>query len=325
MMNDIYKNNIGDAIKNADDIYIAGHVNPDGDAVGSVLAFGLYLKKVGKKPHILLEDIPERFGFFHGSELWYKGKLDELSPKLFFAVDCGDKQRLGKAAEVFDRAEVTYCIDHHKTNTGFADNNIINAQASSASEIIYEILSGMGFKAENDIDIAENIYGGIVFDTGGFKHNCTSRRCHEIAGMLVQGGVDTTGIHSKLLYEHTLSQARLFGIALSKIKHKDNVSYTSLTAEEISGCGCTAADCDGIVDFLLNLDVSECAVLVTERGNNISKASVRSKGFPIADIVVGLGGGGHALAAGVSCEGSAEEISEKIVDLIADGLKKWKK
>ena len=329
-----YDNNILNAIKDIEDIYIAGHTNPDGDAVGAVLALALYFEKSGKKPHVLLENIPERFNFFHGSELWYRGDYDNIRPEVFFAVDCGDKQRLGKATEVFDRSKCTFCIDHHRTNVGFADNNIINAKASSASEIIYEILLSFGFKAEEYKDIAENIYGGIVFDTGGFKHNCTGKRTHEIAGILVEGGVDTSTIHSRVLYEHTLPQAKLFGLALGKLKHKNGVTYTSLTQNDLSACGCTAEDLDGIVDFLLNLNVSECAVLVTERSENVSKASIRSKSFPISDIAVSLGGGGHFLAAGVTCDGSPEDVAEKIVGLIVDGLnsrtkydlwrKKWK-
>ena len=312
----MYENNILKDIENAEDIYIAGHVNPDGDAVGSVLALALYLKKLGKSPRVLLESIPERFKFFSGTELWYNKDYDNITPDVFFAVDCGDKQRLGKAGEVFDRAELTYCIDHHRTNTGFADVNFINADASSASEIVFELLKANDFDPEKDIDIATDIYAGIVFDTGGFRHNCTSRRTHEVAGLLVEGGVDTSSIHSRVLFEHTYPQAKLFGAALNNIKHTQGVTYTTLTTNEIEGCGCTSEDLDGIVDFLLNLDVSECAVLVTQRSENTAKASVRSKRFPIADIVVSLGGGGHNLAAGVTCEGSVDAVAKKIVDLI---------
>lgn len=317
----MYENNILNDIKNAENIYIAGHINPDGDAVGSVLALALFIKNQGRTPRVLLENIPARFDFLCGTEFWYNESYDTITPDLFFAVDCGDKARLGRAGEVFDRAKLTYCIDHHRTNTGFADIDIINANASSASEIVFELLVKAGFDPTAYIGIATDIYAGIVFDTGGFRHNCTGRRTHEIAGMLVAGGVDTSYIHSRVLSEHTLPQARLFGTALGKIRHRDGVTYTSLTIREISGCGCTSDDFDGIVDFMLNLDVSECAVFVTQRTENTAKASVRSKGFPIADIVAGLGGGGHALAAGVTCEGSAEETAEKIVDLIIQAKK----
>ncbi len=314
-----YRNNILKDIENAEKIYIAGHINPDGDAVGSVLALALYFVRLGKKPCVLLENIPERFKFFYGTQLWYNGDYDDIAPDIFFAVDCGDKKRLGKAGEIFDRSKMTYCIDHHATNTGFADIDIINAKASSASEIVYELLKENGFDAEKDIEIAADIYAGIVFDTGGFRHNCTGRRTHEIAGALVEGGVDTSTIHSRVLFEHTLPQAKLFGAALNNMKHKDGVSYTSLTTKEIEGCGCTSEDLDGIVDFLLNLDVSDCAVLVTQRSENTAKASVRSKQFPIADIIVALGGGGHKLAAGVTCEGSADAVADMIVKKIIEG------
>ncbi|MBR6401675.1 MAG: DHH family phosphoesterase [Firmicutes bacterium] len=317
----MYDNNILKDIENAEEICIAGHINPDGDAVGSVLALALYLKRLGKTPRVLLESIPARFAFFGGTQLWYNGAYDGLVPDVFFAVDCGDKARLGNAGEVFDRAGLTYCIDHHRTNTGFADVNIINANASSASEIVFELMKKNGFDPEKDSEIAADIYSGIVFDTGGFRHNCTGRRTHEIAGMLVDGGVDTSVIHSRVLFEHTYPQAKLFGIALGNMKHLDGVTYTTLTTAEIEGCGCTSEDLDGIVDYLLNLDISECAVLVTQRSETAAKASVRSKKIPIADIVVSLGGGGHALAAGVTCDGSAAEVAEKIVALIVKEIK----
>lgn len=321
-MNDIYKNDILQDIKDIEDIYIAGHVNPDGDAVASVFALALFFETLGKKPHVLLECIPKRFDFMYGSE-FYCPLDDEINaaPEIFFAVDCGDRQRLGKAAEVFDKSKLTYCIDHHRTNIGFADKNIINAKASSASEIVFELLESCGYDAAHNINIATDIYAGMVFDTGGFRHNCTGRRTHEIAGLLVEGGVDTSFIHSRVLFEHTLPQAMLFGTALKNMQHKDGVTYTTLTLAEMSECGCTSQDLDGIVDFILNLDVSQCAVLVTQRSENSAKASVRSKKFPIADIVVSLGGGGHALAAGVSLDGSAREVCDKIVSLITDGLK----
>ena len=312
-----YRNNIVKDTENADEIYIAGHVNPDGDAVGAAFALALYLKRLGRQPRVLLESIPKRFAFFKGTDMWYNGDYDDITPDVFFAVDCGDLKRLGKAGDVFLRAKKTYCIDHHRTNEGLAQADMIDPDASSASEIVYEILKQNGFDAEKDIDIATDIYAGMVFDTGGFKHNCTSKRTHEIAGALVEGGVDTSTIHSRVLYEHTLPQARLFGKALSNMKHKSGVTYTALTTAEIESCGCTSEDLDGIVDFLLNLDASDCAVLVTQRSENTAKASVRSKSFPIADIVVALGGGGHKLAAGVTCEGTADEVAEMIVEKIA--------
>jgi len=119
-MNDIYKNEILNDIKDIEDIYIAGHVNPDGDAVASVFSLALYFETLGKRPHVLLECVPKRFDFMYGGEFFIS--LDEIdvktAPDVFFAVDCGDRQRLGKAAEVFDNAKLTYCIDHHRTNVG---------------------------------------------------------------------------------------------------------------------------------------------------------------------------------------------------------------
>ncbi len=189
----MYKTDILKHIEMSENIYIAGHINPDGDAISSCYAFAMAMKKLNKNPKILLEEIPQKYDFLTGKQFWYTGDYSLLEPGVFFALDCGDKQRLGNAAQVFDNSLFTYNIDHHGSNTNFAQVNVVNGTASSASEMVFEILTELNI--DIDYDMAVALYSGIVFDTGGFKHNSTLKRTHEIAGVLVEKGVPTADIH----------------------------------------------------------------------------------------------------------------------------------
>lgn len=319
----MYSNNIPEDIKNINTVYIAGHINPDGDAVGSCFAFAFAMKKLGKKPVILLDKYDPRYDILNGREYIYTGDYDELQPDIFFALDCGSKERLGKAESVFDRAKFKYNIDHHISNSGYGDINIINGYASSASEIVYEIISKF---APIDKLIATAIYTGILTDTDGFMHNCTSERTHQIAGKLVAYGVDTPVIHSKILKEHSLIQAKVFAKAITNLVVENGISYTTLTAEEMKSCGADASDLDGIVEYILNINGVNVSMFATERKNNIVKLSFRSRTIDVNEVASLYGGGGHKLAAGASvCNKPLDIVVKEVSELLKTRLAAYEK
>ena len=304
----MYNNNILDDIKDIRKIYIAGHTNPDGDAVGSTFAFALAMAKLGKEPVILLEKYDDKFNVLRGREYVFQGDYDSINPEIIFAIDCGSKDRLGISECVFEKAELTYNIDHHISNTNYGDVNIINGSASSASEIVYELISKF---TDIDKDIASAVYTGILMDTGGFMHNCTSRRTHFIAGELVEKGVDTPFIHSKMLKEHTISQIKVFNKALDNLVVDSNIAYTMLTDEEIKVCGADSSDLDGIVEYILNIKGVNASLFATERANGIVKLSFRSKMIDVNSIAAKFSGGGHKLAAGAAVKNITLEEAVK--------------
>lgn len=304
----MYENTIMQDIKNVNTIYIAGHTSPDGDAIGSCFGFALAMARLGKKPVILLEDYSEKFNVLEGREYVYTGDYSILKPDIFFALDSASKERLGKAADVFDRAEKTYNIDHHISNTQYAQCNIVNGAASSASEVVYELVSGI---SDVDVSIATALYTGILTDTGGFKHNCTSKRTHEIAGKLVEIGVDTPAIHSKFLMEHTFTQAKIFARAIDKMQLENKIAYTCITKEDMQQTGAYPKDLEGIVAYLLNTQGAEVSLLASERDDNVVKLSFRSNRVDVNAVAALFGGGGHILAAGASAEGNIDEIVKK--------------
>ncbi len=315
----MYENNIFDMLKAGDCVVVAGHTSPDGDAVGAALGLALALNQKGVKVNVLLEEYAERFDFIQGKEFIYKGDYSMLSPKIFFAVDCGDTERLGRAAEVFNKAEVTYNIDHHISNTSFAQYNIVNPKASSASEIVYEIVKD---KCQVTVDMATALYSGLVFDTSGFKHNSTSRSTHIAAGEMVELGVDTAFIHSKILYEHSLSQFKVMRTALNNVHLIENgdIIYTVITKEELDRCGAKNGDTDGVAEYLLNLRGVKVSALITQREENKVKISLRSKKYNVNKVASAFGGGGHILAAGATSFLPLEQTVNTLIDRIKEEI-----
>lgn len=306
----MYENSIIKDIENVQTIYITGHINPDGDCIGSTFGFALAMAEMGKKPVILLDDYAERFNILNGKQYVFKGDYSELEPDIMFSIDCGDINRLGKAKAVFERAKYTYNIDHHISNTEFADVNIVNGKASSACEVIYEIISNF---TDVSRDIATALYTGLLTDTGGFRHNSTSERTHQIAGRLVALGVDTPEIHTKFLMEHSLVEAKIFAKAISKMCLNNGIAYTYVTKGDMLECGAESKNLDSIVGYLLNTEGAEVAIFASERDNDIVKLSFRSKNIDVNAVAQLYGGGGHILAAGAAVTGNIDEVLSNVI------------
>lgn len=309
---------IYDILTKYDSIALACHTNPDGDAIGSALGLALCLRLMGKKPFVLIEDYSEKFDFIKGREMIYKGDFDELKPELFISLDCGSSDRLGAAEAVLKRAKETLAIDHHISNTGFADNNIVYPNASSTCEIVYETIKN--FCAVNK-DIAEALYTGIITDTSGFKHNSTSPRTLEAAAQLIKFGIDFSAIQTRVLYSHSEKETAVFLKAVGRYKIDGKICVSYITKDEIiNECGADYKDLDGIVEYLLNFNGIEASVFAYEKADGIKKISMRSKSTDVSRIAVKYNGGGHKLAAGASLNMPMEEALDTIVKEIKKEL-----
>lgn len=306
----VYKNSILKDIQNIQTIYITGHTNPDGDCIGSTFGFALAMADLGKTPVILLEDYDEKFNILEGREYVYHGNYDELMPDIMFSIDCSEINRLGDAAQVYGRAKYTYNIDHHISNTNFGDVNIVNGSASSACEVVYELINNMVTMNKN---IATALYTGILTDTGGFKHKSTMERTHQIAGKLVSCGVDTPFIHTKIFMEHNMITAKLLGKAINNMSLEECISYTYITLEDLKECDATSKNTSGIVDYLINTEGAEVALFARQVDENTVKISLRSKELDVNEVAGLYGGGGHKLASGATIAGNIFEIVENVV------------
>lgn len=292
---------------------IAGHVRPDGDCVGSCLATYNYIKDNYPQIQVdlYLEPIPNIFKFLNRSEEILHDCPEKEPYDLFIAQDCGDAGRLGEAAKYFEQAKKTVCIDHHISNQSFADENYIFPHASSASELIFELLDEKKITKE----IAECIYVGIIHDTGVFQYSSTSAKTMNIAGKLMEMGINFTEIVDKTFYTKTFNQNRILGQALVDARLElGGAAVTSVvTKEQMEEYEVLPKHLDGIVSQLRVTKDVEAAVFLYETEDGY-KVSMRSNGkIDVAKIAMEFGGGGHVRAAGVSMEGSSEEILQKIL------------
>ena len=315
---------LDDLVKDAKKIGIAGHVNPDADAVGSCLAVCGYLKKrfPDAEVTVFLNRIPNIFMFLQGAEDIVQA--DENDDKtvfdLFIALDCGDMKRLGPAGTYFKNAKRTICVDHHLSNDEFADDNYVIPDASSTCELVYDIID---FDAV-DIKIAECLYTGMIGDTGVFQYSCTSSKTMEIAGKLMDQGIDYPRIVASTFYAKTFEQNRVMGQALLKARLYDDGDCIAsvITQKEMREFGVASRHMDGIVEQLRNTKGVEVSIFLYELETGEFRVSMRATGdVNLAKIAQMYGGGGHAKAAGAFANGDPWVAIEGIVEKVREELK----
>ncbi len=310
---------LDERICQAESIVILGHVHPDGDCVGSSLGMYNYIRENYPQipVQVYLEPFPESFRFLSGADRVSSEFTDGKRYDLCLALDASDRERLGEAGVYFDTAARTLCIDHHITNTGYAEENIVHPEASSVSEVIACRME----KEKISQKTAECLYLGIVHDTGVFKHSNTSEKTMQTAGMLLAKGVSSSRIIDDTFYKKTFTQNQLLGQALlrARLYLEGFVAGSFLTAEDMARFGGSPKDMDGIVDQLRVTDGVEAAVFLYETGPSQFKISMRSNQIvDVSRIASAFGGGGHVRAAGGSATGDPEEILQQVVHHIEE-------
>ena len=281
-------------LADAKTVAIAGHVRPDGDCAGSCLATYNYIKNYF--PHVkvdlYLEPIPNIFKFMKRSEEILSEWPDDRKYDLFIAQDCGDAKRLGNAAKYFESAEHTICVDHHVSNQNFAEHNYIFPDASSTCELIFELLP------DERID-------------------------REIAGKLIEKGINFPKIVDETFFTKTYNQNRIMGLALMKsVLHLDGKCISSvITKQEMEEYDVLPKHLDGIVSQLRVTKDVEVAIFLYELEDGEFKVSTRSKELvDLSEIAVKFDGGGHVRAAGFSMKGEPEQIIEAILQEVKKQL-----
>lgn len=315
--------NIYEEVREAKTIGISGHVRPDGDCVGSVMGLYLYLKKLCKDARIqvMIEEPADIFNCISGvSEISSDFQPVTEQFDVFIALDC-EKSRLGEAEKFFDSAKKTVNIDHHISNAaGCGDVNYVVPTASSASELVYQVMED---KSAIDEEIAKALYIGIIHDTGVFQYSNTSPQTLEIAAKLIGYGFDFPKLIDSTFYEKTFVQNRIMGQVLTEsrlyLDGKCIVGVADIAMMEKYRAN--TKDLDGIVSQLRNTKGVECALFLYEMKEKEYKASLRASGdVDMAKVASCFGGGGHVKAAGVTMQGDVQEIIEKLIAEIAKQL-----
>ncbi|MCI8308284.1 MAG: bifunctional oligoribonuclease/PAP phosphatase NrnA [Lachnospiraceae bacterium] len=313
---------VWNSVRNAKIIGISGHIRPDGDCIGAAMSMYLYIKKMysDKKVYVYFESIPDRFRYIKDIDEALTDYEDKHAD-LFISVDCSDPERLGGARNLFDKADVTINIDHHISNLSFADINHFVADSSSTCEVLYELYD----KDAVDYNMAVCLYTGISHDTGVFKYSNTSGRTMQIAGELMEKGIDFTAILEKTFFEKTYVQNLVLGRCLLESKRllDGRVIITTATQEMMDEYGADKDDLDGIVNAILQTKGAEAAVFVYQLGDDEFKVSLRASGSAdMSRIALLYGGGGHVKAAGCTIQGDVKAGLDSLLRELASELEK---
>ncbi len=302
-------------------VAILGHVRPDGDCLGSTLGLYNYLgnKYPGIEARVYLEEASAKFAYLKGFDE-IRHQPDEEVYDLCVCLDSGDRERLGAFVCYLDRAKNSICLDHHVTNTRYASANLVVDQASSTCEVLYGQLD------EEFIDkrVAECLYTGLVHDTGVFKYSCTSAKTMEIAGKLMEKGINFGSIIDDSFYRKTYIQNQILGRALlESITFMDGKCiFSAIRKKDMEFYGVDSKDLDGIIDQLRLTEGVECALFLYESGPQEFKVSMRSQSVvDVSKIAAFFGGGGHVHAAGCTMGGSMHDVINNLAIHISKQLK----
>lgn len=312
-------------LEQAEKIAIGGHIRPDGDCVGSCMGMYLYLKEnfPEKQADVYLEDIPESFKFLKDISI-LRHEIDETEVyDLFICLDCGNLDRLGFSAPLFEKAKHTFCVDHHISNQEFAEENYVVADASSTSELVYNLFD----KDKISLNTAEALYLGIVHDTGVFQYSCASPSTFRAAAELLEKGVDAPTLIQKTFYEKTYAQNQILGRALlESILFMDGKCIASCMKKSVMDFyQVVPKDLEGIVSQMRNTEGTEVAIFMYELEPNLFKVSLRSGNLvDVSKIAQCFGGGGHKKAAGLTMAGSSYDVLNNLSREIELQLEKQK-
>ena len=301
-------------IKNSDNIFIASHVQPDGDNIGSTLALGMALKKMNKDVKILkVDDIPSDYRFLPNLDLIEEYNINQ-TVDLFIALDSSDIDRLGIGKEFALKAKRIVNIDHHITNTNFGHINIISSSSGATGEIVYEFIKKM------DVDIDKNIgtclYTAISTDTGSFMYSNTTYKTHLIAAELLKTEINLNDINVNLYQSRSKERTKLFIESLNKLELYlgDKVGIIPVTQEMLKSNNAKLEDTEGIISFIRDIDSIEVACLLKQIEKGQIKISLRSKRYiDVSKISSKFDGGGHKKAAGCTIYTSIEEAKDLIL------------
>ncbi len=306
-----------DIIKSSKNILIISHVNPDGDTLGSMC--GLYsaikdnLKK--KCDMIVVSKIPTVYEFL--PNIHSIKNLDDIDKSrefdLVINVDVASLDRICDAKILFEKAKNTVNIDHHKTNNGYADLNIIDSDASSTGEVLFGIFEQLGWKI--NLDTAICLYNAILTDTGSFRFDNTKPKTFDCASKLVEIGVNPSDIYKKV-YESdskTLVMFQAHCVSKAKFLYDNKLAYTIVYRKDMEKFDANEECMEGLTEKLRSIVTTQIAFVAKEMKSGGTKFSMRSKSVDVAQICEAFGGGGHKYAAGCTIKAHVEEAVKKML------------
>jgi len=304
-------------------ICVAGHIRPDGDCVGSQLGLTLALKNEGKRVVCWNEDrIPQKYEFLDRDGIIQKPRRG-LKFDCVVAADSATFDRLGSVGRCIANRKLFINVDHHESNTRFADINWVSAREPSTGELIFRLLKVAKWPITKRI--ADNLFTAVSTDTGSFQYPSTRPGTYHVAGELVRRGADLARICNEVYQSYPVSRARLLRHIYShfRLTHQDQIAYFWLKQADFARTGADSSEAEGLIDQIRAFAPVVVACVFEELAPELTRVSLRSKSdkVNVNDIAAQFGGGGHPAAAGARIPGSPLSAQRKVIAAIKRGLK----
>ncbi len=300
-------------------IYIFTHVRPDGDAIGSSLAWGRALEQKGKKVRLFCpDDIPLKYSsFIPDINISRTFNPPGNIPTLAFILDCSDLERLDYMKEDVLGLDKLFNIDHHGTNVQYGHYNLLDPSAAATGEIIYKLIEGLQIELTKEMSLF--LYIALASDTGSFKYENTSPQTMYIAGKLLEKGVNPAFVSMKIFDEISFASFSLLRDSLQSLKMDESgrVAWMSVDDETLAGYGVGSSELEGYINYAKNISGVEVGVFFHHTLSGETRVGFRSKNVDISSVAFSLGGGGHPRASGCSILGKPGEIEKMVIQKIS--------
>jgi phosphoesterase RecJ-like protein len=314
---------IREALRGHHRVLVTSHLRPDADAFGSLIAAALWLKEEGHDVQAWNEDgMLAKFSFLPFSELVGRPPEFPVDFDAVLALDTSVKNRLGSVVSSVGGSPLWICIDHHKSNEGYADLNLIDPSRPATGEILAEAFLQEGITITSGM--ATNLFAAISTDTGSFQYEGTGVRTFEIAAELIRRGVQVADISRSLYESQPRRRLNLLRHALvhARFTCDDRVASFSLSRADVAALGVIPEDNEGIIDNLRSVEGVQAAAFFEELAGGSVRLSLRSKDttFDSCNLCRQFGGGGHPMASGARIQGTLAEVEERVLAAICEAI-----
>jgi phosphoesterase RecJ-like protein len=297
---------------------VTTHINPDGDAIGSVLAVCQFLEQRDIPAFPVIDsEIPRRFAFLPGCDQIKTPKTRRPRKPFEWVIilDIGTQERIGNVRNLIAVGAKIANIDHHLSNPGFGDVNILRPECSATTEVLWDVAQSLGLTI--NASIATNLYTGIFTDTGRFQFSNTSARALKICAELVSLGAKPEIVADEIYFHNTFDDIKRTGELLSEMQLHDHGRISAIRLHHIN----EVQDTDAVLDMALSIKGVCIAVLIAPIPGGKSKVSLRSKNHvDVRVIAESFGGGGHPKAAGFRFRIDPDDMQEKLIPILAEAL-----
>ena len=308
-------------LRGADEVALACHINPDPDALGSMLGLSAFLRARGAStvcsfPNEPFE-VPAWLGTFEVADALVEPSRFPEAPALMVTCDCASLDRLGRLAGASARAGELIWVDHHVSNEGLGTVPVIDPAASSTAEMAFRLTRMIG--GDLPTEAAALFYAGLVTDTGRFQYEAVRPETLRLAADLREYGFDHARLVQVLYEDNGVGYLKLVGTALERLRLEESVDlvWTYLTQADLAAASVDPAETDDLIDVIRTAREADVAALVKQQRDGLFKISMRSRGtHDLARVAAGFGGGGHRLASGYTSTVGLAETLEQLTDAL---------